>query len=88
MKSKTTNILSDDLRPEYEFDYSKAIRGKYFRSLIKEGSNIVVLEPDVAKAFPNSTAVNNTLRSVLDLTRSSRHLASRSSGRTAKRRTA
>ncbi len=57
--------LSDEFRPEYNFDYSKAVRGKYFRRLLKEGSNVVVLEPDVAKAFPNSAAVNDALRSVL-----------------------
>ena len=61
MKRKET----DDLRPEYEFDYSKAVRGKYYKRLLKEGSNVVVLERDVAKAFPNSAAVNAALRSVI-----------------------
>lgn len=61
MKRKET----DDLRPEYEFDYSKAVRGKYYKRLLKEGSNVVVLERDVAKAFPSSAAVNAALRSVL-----------------------
>ena len=61
MKRKET----DELRPEYDFDYAKAVRGKYYRRLLKEGSNIVVLERDVAKAFPNSAAVNDALRSVI-----------------------
>jgi hypothetical protein len=61
MKRKET----DDLRPEYEFDYSKAVRGKYYKRLLKEGSNVVVLERDVAKAFPDSAAVNAALRSVI-----------------------
>jgi hypothetical protein len=61
MKRKET----DDLRPEYEFDYSKAVRGKYYKRLLKEGSNVVVLERDVAKAFPNLAAVNAALRSVI-----------------------
>ena len=56
---------SDDLRPEYEFDYSTAVRGKYYRRLVEEGSNIVILERDVAKAFPTSAAVNKALRSLL-----------------------
>ncbi len=56
----------DELRPEYDFDYPKAVRGKYYKRLLKEGSNVVVLEPDVAKAFPDSTAVNEALRSLLD----------------------
>jgi len=66
--------MADELRPEYEFDYSKAVRGKYYRRLLKEGSNVVVLEPDVAKAFPNSDAVNDALRSMLKerLSRTSR----------------
>jgi hypothetical protein len=68
----------DDLRPEYNFDYSKAVRGKYYRRLLEEGSNIVVLDPDIAKVFHDSAAVNEALRSLLDLTRSTRRLTSRS----------
>ena len=64
MKPKARDV-ADELRPEYNFDYSKAVRGKYYRRLLKEGSNVVVLEPDVARAFPNSDAVNDALRSVL-----------------------
>ena len=73
MKPKARDV-ADELRPEYDFDYSKAVRGKYYRRLLKEGSNVVVLEPDVAKAFPNSDAVNDALRSMLKerLSRTSR----------------
>lgn len=73
MRPKAKDV-ADELRPEYDFDYSKAVRGKYYRRLLKEGSNVVVLEPDVAKAFPNSDAVNDALRSVLKerLSRTSR----------------
>lgn len=78
---------TDDLRPKYHFDYSKAVRGKYYRRLLKEGANIIVLEPDVAKAFRDSTAVNNALRSLLKVARSSRRLTTRSS-RTARKHTA
>ena len=67
MKNRSTNI-AEDLRPEYNFDYSKAVRGKYFKRLLEEGANVVVLEPDVAKAFGNSAAVNDALRSLLDRT--------------------
>jgi len=73
--------IREELRPEHEFDYSKAVRGKYLRQLLQEGANVVVLEPDVAKAFGDSAAVNDALRSLLDLTRSTRRLTSRSSGR-------
>ena len=68
MKAKN----SDDLRSEYDFDYSKAVRGKYYKRILKEGSNVAVLERDVAKAFPNSAAVNEALRSVLKARRSRR----------------
>jgi len=60
----------NELRPEYDFNYSKAIRGKYYRRLSKEGANVVVLEPDIAKVFRDSAAVNDVLRSLLELTRS------------------
>jgi hypothetical protein len=77
----------DELRPEYDVDYSKAVRGKYYRRLIDEGSNVIILEPDVAKAFRDSVSVNKALRSLLDLTRSTRRLTSRSPGRGRRLRT-
>jgi hypothetical protein len=70
---------SDDLRPEYDLDFSAGERGRYYKRLLKEGSNIVVLEPDIAEAFPDSAAVNNALRSLLDIARSS-GLTRRSTG--------
>ena len=79
MKAKQ-KIDRDELRPEYDFDYSKAVRGKYYKRLLKEGANVVVLEPDVAKAFGDSAAVNIALRSLLDLTSSTQRLTKRSSG--------
>lgn len=77
----------NELRPEYDFDYSKAIRGKYYQRLLKEGANVVVLEPDIAKAFRDSAAVNDVLRSLLELARSTRRLTTRSSGRATKSET-
>ena len=77
MKTKARSE-SDGLRPEYDFDYSKAVRGKYYRRLMKEGSNIIVLEPDVAKAFRNSLAVNEALRSLLEVSESTRRLTAHS----------
>jgi hypothetical protein len=72
---------ADRMRPEYDFDYSVAVRGKYYRRLLKEGANVVVLEPDVAKAFRSSTAVNEALRSLLRVSESTRRLTRRSGGR-------
>ena len=76
---KTKNSKNDDLRPEYDFDYSKAVRGKYSKKLLKEGANIVVLEPDLAKAFGDSANVNKALRTLLDFSRSTQHLTKRAS---------
>ena len=77
----------DELRPEYDFDYSNAVRGKYYRRLLDEGSNVVILDPDVAKAFRDSVSVNEALRSLLELTRSTKRLTKRSTGGSRKLRT-
>ena len=78
--------ISAELRPEYNFDYSKAVRGKYYKRILDEGANVVMLEPDVAKAFVDSAAVNDALRSLLDLTRTTLRLTKRASGRAIARR--
>lgn len=63
MKLKTASV--NEMRAEYKFDYTKAVRGKYYKRILKEGANVAVLDLDVAKAFPNSQAVNDALRVVL-----------------------
>jgi hypothetical protein len=80
MKAKQEKNVNE-MRPEYEFDYTKAIRGKYYRRLLQEGSNVVILDPDIAKSFPDSNAVNEALRSLLELTNSTKRLTSRSTSR-------
>ena len=87
MKSKTPATEIDDMRPEYDFDFSKGERGRYFKRLQKEGSNNIVLEPDVAKVFPNSAAVNDALRSLLTLLHSTTSLTQRTA-RTPRKRVA
>ena len=55
----------DDLRAEYDFSAMKgAVPGKYAERY-REGTNLVLLEPDVAAAFPDAKAVNDALREVL-----------------------
>jgi hypothetical protein len=62
----------DEIRSEYDFAAMKGgIRAKYLRRL-RERSNIVVLEPEVAEAFPNEQAVNQALRGVLNTARAVR----------------
>jgi hypothetical protein len=60
------------MRAEYDFDYSKAVRGKYYHRLLREGaavndgSSIVVLDADVARVFRSSSAVNKALRTLIN----------------------
>ena len=74
-KSTTTRSRDrDTMRPEY--DFSKGVRGKYAARL-KPGSQIIVLDPDVAAAFGDAKSVNKALRMLLEVmppgrTRSSR----------------
>jgi hypothetical protein len=55
---------TDDLRPEYQFDYSRS-RGNRFASKLGPQTVAVVLEPDVAQVFGSSRSVNKLLRSVI-----------------------
>ena len=54
----------DEMRAHY--DFTGGIRGKYARRYA-EGTNVVVLDPDVARLFPNREAVNDTLRAVAQI---------------------
>ena len=55
----------DDLREEYDFASMKCgVRGKYYEEYQKR-TNVVLLAPDVAAAFPNSDAVNEALRKLM-----------------------
>ena len=65
----------------------KGIRGKYFKQY-HQGTNLVLLEDEVAKAFPNANAVNQALLGLLSLTRETARLTSRSNKRTNKPRRA
>jgi hypothetical protein len=56
---------SDELRREYDFSELRGgVRGKYLRRY-RAGTNLALLEPDVAAAFPTDEAVNEALRTVL-----------------------
>lgn len=55
---------NDELRDEY--DFSQGVRGKHHLSY-QQGNNIVLLEPDVAKVFKDSDAVNHALRMLMKL---------------------
>ncbi len=78
---------TNELRAEYNFDYSKGVRGKYCRRLLEEGSNVAILDPDIAKSFRDSASVNEALRSLLELTRATKRLTGRTTGQSKKQRT-
>ena len=59
----------DEMRPEY--DFSKGVRGKYYERY-KEGTNIVVLDPEVAEVFPDSAAVNDALMALVRIAKRQR----------------
>ena len=57
---------NEDLEKEYDLkSLGKGVRGKYFEQY-KKGTNVVVIDPDLSKAFPNAKAVNDALRKVLE----------------------
>jgi len=61
--------LEDDLRPEYDLSTLKnEVRGKYVERY-REGTNIVLLEPEVSEVFPDSASVNAALKLLIDLAR-------------------
>ena len=56
----------DELRPEYDFSQLKGgVRGKYVERY-REGTNLILLDPDVAAAFPDAKSVNDALRRLLE----------------------
>jgi hypothetical protein len=62
---KTSNEIRDELRAEYEPElFKNAVRGKYFEAY-RRGTNVVVLDADVARAFPTEKAVNDALRRLI-----------------------
>ena len=70
--SKADRQADDDVQPEYEFaSMQGGVRGKYAERL-ELGSNLVLLAPDVAEAFPSDAAVNEALRGVLNTARAVR----------------
>ena len=57
-----------------EYDFSKGVQGKYAKGYA-EGTNVVIIEPDVAKVFPDHDSVNQALRSLVEIIRRQKKLA-------------
>ncbi len=67
MRKALRKRRSDDLRPEYDLARLKGrVRGKYYK-LAKGGTNLVLLDEDVARTFPDSESVNQALRLLQDV---------------------
>ena len=78
---KKSNIeKADVLQAEYKrSDFGPLVRGKYANRAVQE-TNIIVLEPDIADAFPNDAAVNKALRGLLDLAKTASRTTKTSGG--------
>ena len=66
VKAQPHSSDEDTMRPEY--DFSRAVRG-VTAARYAEGTNLVLLDPDVAEIFPNARAVNEALRTIARLSR-------------------
>lgn len=67
MNKEVENEMEDELRPEYNFAQMEGgVRGKYVERY-RTGTNLVLLDPDVAQAFPNDQAVNDALRLLIQI---------------------
>jgi hypothetical protein len=64
MSRKAKTGSAGEMRPEY--DFSGGVRGKFYKEY-RKGTNVVLLDPDVAEVFPDSQAVNTALRVLAEL---------------------
>jgi len=72
LMNKVESEEDDDLQPEYDFSQMEGgVRGKYVERY-RQGTNLVLLDPDVAAAFPDAKAVNDALRLLLEEKQSTR----------------
>ena len=70
MNKDINHKMDDELRPEYDLaQLQGGVKGKYAERF-HQGTNLVLLEPDVAQAFPNAKSVNEALRLLLKLAKS------------------
>ena len=83
---KNRKGAKDELRAEYKrSDFPQGlVRGKYTKRL-RDSSNIVVLRPEVAQAFPNEDSVNNALLSLIEIARKTARATGRANGSPKKR---
>ena len=89
MRKVSAKSMKDDLRPEYDLTKLKGgVRGKFYQRA-REGTNLVLVEPELAKVFPDAASVNRALRVLRDAAGARTVLARRSRrGPVRRRRTA
>ncbi|MCL4537059.1 MAG: hypothetical protein M1610_05660 [Nitrospirae bacterium] len=74
MKGNNMKRMRKDSDMLEEYDFSKGIRGKYAKRYA-EGTNVIVIEPDVAKFFPDHDSVNQALRSLAEIIKKQKRIA-------------
>lgn len=84
MKKASMKTADQDIPVLKRDELGKGVRGKYLKHFVN-GSNVVVLQPEIQKAFPSSEAVNKALASMLAFAQQTQGLAGRS-GRTTRKR--
>ena len=85
MKKAFTSTADQEVPELKRKQLGVGVRGKYFKSFT-QGSNVVVLQPEIQKAFPTSEAVNKALANMLAFAQETQGLTRRSSGTRHKRR--
>ncbi|MFQ5473722.1 MAG: hypothetical protein ACE5FA_12675, partial [Dehalococcoidia bacterium] len=66
MKKEPSKKRADEIRPEYDLARLKGgVRGKYYRQAVA-GTNLVLIEPELADVFPDAESVNRALRLLAD----------------------
>ena len=86
MKKASAKSLNDDLRPEYDLAQLKGgVRGKYYRQAAA-GTNLMLIEPELAQVFGDAESVNRALRLLVDTAEAAAGPASRRHGAPNKRR--
>lgn len=87
MKKASTKMADQDIPELKREQLGKGVRGKYLKHFA-QGSNVVVLQPEIQKAFPTSEAVNKALASMLAFAQETQGITGRAGRATRKRVTA
>jgi hypothetical protein len=86
LSKRTTRPEDQDIPELTREQLGRGVRGKYQKKFRLQGSNVVVLRPELQRAFPSSQAVNDALASYLAFAREAKSLTARATGRSAAKR--